>query len=98
MSGNPDLDRIRASALQLVESKERQYKTAFYAAVAVEGLFLALFVLLADFTDRIQLLIFLGAGLVYWTLALGLIALGAYVGLCTQRVLKAIDLLDPKAG
>src|SRR5262245_1531385 len=94
MNGNPQLHGIRAAVLERLERKERHFKIAFFGAVVVEALFLALFVALADFSNRGHVLLFVAACLVYWTLALGLVALGAYVGQCTLRILKAVELLD----
>jgi hypothetical protein len=94
MNGNLDTDGIRGAALDRIEGRQRAYRFAFLGAAASEAVLLLLFVLLADFSNRVHVLILIGACLVYWTLALGLVALGVYMDLCTRRVLKALELLD----
>jgi hypothetical protein len=87
------LDAIRAAALDRVEKRERAFKMAFVAAALVEGVMLAAFLLLADLSNRLHLLILVSAVLVYSTLALGLVALGAHVSRVGERVLMAVELL-----
>ena len=53
------------------------------------------FVLLADFGQRLHVLLLLAAVATYTIVALGLLALGQHVSRCTWRVLKAIDSKEP---
>src|SRR4051794_22247136 len=89
---NSDLDRVRGEALDRVARSERNYKTAFWSAASLEAAFLVAFLLLADWSNRLHLLVFLATVTVYTIVVLGLFALGAHVSRCTERVLKAIEL------
>jgi hypothetical protein len=93
MSDPNNLDLVRGAALDRIERGERRFKWAFLAAAGLESLFLVGFLLLADLSNRLHLLLFIAAVATYSILALGLVALGAHVSRCTERVLKAIDLL-----
>jgi len=79
-------------ALDRIDHAERQYRMAFVAAAGVEALGLGAFVLLANFADRTHLLLLVASVLVYSTIGIGLIALGAHVNRCTLRILKAIEI------
>lgn len=92
MSKESKLDQIRHTVLDRIDRSERRYKLAFFAAVGLETCFLVAFLLLADFSNRLHALLLLSAIAVYSIVALGLVALGAHVNRCTERILKAIDL------
>jgi hypothetical protein len=94
MSEQNRLKDVRGSVLGRIERSERNYRLAFISALAVEGLFFVAFFLLADFSNRLHVLVMLAAVAVYLILGLGLFALGAHVSRNTQLVLKAIELLD----
>lgn len=99
---NPDridrLDRIRGATLARLERSERQIKLAVAAAAAWEALFLTAFLFLMEPGNRLHLLLLVASVGGYSLVALGLIALGAFVNRCTLRVLKALELLgDPGA-
>jgi hypothetical protein len=98
MSEVNNLDGIRVSALERIERSERNYKAAFFGAAAIEALFLPGFLLLADFSDRLHLLLLLSTIAVYTIVALGLLALGSHVSRNTLRVLRAIELLESQQG
>jgi hypothetical protein len=83
----------RRRALARIERHERNYRLAFFGAVLLEALFLAAFLLLADFRDRAHLLLLISTVAVYTIVALGLLALGAHVNRNTLRVLKAVEAL-----
>jgi hypothetical protein len=91
MSQN-NLARLQASVLDRIERNERNYRAAFWAAAMLEALFLVGFLALADLSNRMHVLMLLSAVGVYTILVLGLVALGAHVSRCTERVLTAIDL------
>ncbi len=93
MSDATNIDVIRGAALNRIDRSERHYRLAFFGAAVIEMFFLVGFLLLADLKDRTQLLILLATVAVYSILALGLVALGAYINRSTLRVLKAVELL-----
>ena len=85
------LDEIRNDVLARMDRAERNYKLAFLGAVVLEGAFLVLFLMLADFTNRVHVLLLVATVMTYSILALGLVALGAHVNRAVLRVLHAID-------
>jgi len=87
------LDEIRNDVLARIERTERNYKLAFFSAVALEALFLMTFLFVADLSNRTHVLLLLGTVMTYSILALGLVALGAHVNRATLRVLQAIDAM-----
>ena len=93
MSQVNNIDGIRGAALNRIERSERQYKIVFFAAAIIEAFFLAGFLLLADFSNRLHLLLLIATIAIYTILALGLVALGSYINRNTLRTLKAIELL-----
>ncbi len=98
MAEKTHLDGVRGAALDRIEKSERNYRLAFYSALVVETLFIVGFILLADFHNRIHVLLLLAAIAVYAILGLGMFALGAHVSRNTQLVLRAIELLEQKSG
>lgn len=91
MKTSPALDTLRSGALDRMERADRLRRGAFIAAALVEGAFLAAFVLLADFGNRLHLLLFLSAVALYWMIALGLVVLGAQNSRNTQLVLRLLE-------
>jgi hypothetical protein len=91
---NDKLNEIRTNTLAQIERNERNYKFAFVGVALVELLFLVAFVLLADFSNRVHLLLLLTTIAVYTIVGFGLIALGLHVNHNTLRVLRAIELSD----
>jgi hypothetical protein len=87
----------RSSSSALRTACRFPVKLAIAAAAVVEAAGLLTFLLLMDFLDRLHWLLLVTAFLIYGTLAIGIIALGAYVNLATQRVLKAISLQGSSA-
>lgn len=85
------LDAVRARVLDRVDAAERQFRWAFFGAVALEGLFLAVFLFVADFANRTHVLLLIGTVMSYSVIILGLLALGAHVNRSTLRILQAID-------
>ena len=92
---NGNLDRVRAAALDRIARSERDYKVAFFCIAVLEAAFLVAFILLADWSNRLHLLVFLSAVAIYSMVITGLVALSAHVSRCTERVLKAIELGQP---
>jgi hypothetical protein len=93
MSEKIDLDAVRANALARIDRSERNFKLAFFCAAVVEALFLAAFLLLADLSNRLHLLLLIATVSGYSIVGFGLLALGAHMNRCVLRVLKAVELL-----
>ena len=89
-------DSIREKTLAQVEKTERNYKLAFAGAAAVEALFFAAYLLLADFSNRLHVLLPLVTIAGYTLTAFGLLALGAHINRSILRVLKAIEQTGEK--
>jgi hypothetical protein len=92
MSEKVNLDEVRASALARIERSERNFKLSFFAAAAIETLFIISFVLLADLSNRVHLLILISTVSSYSIIVLGLVALGSHINRSVLRVLKAVEL------
>ena len=87
-----NLDSVRAAALARIDRSERNFKLAFIGAFIVETLFLATFLLLADLSNRVHVLLLISTVSCYTIVVLGLVALGAHVNRGIARVLKAVEL------
>jgi hypothetical protein len=87
-----DLDRVRTAALARIDRTERNFKLAFYGALFVESAFIVSFLLLADLSNRLHLLLLIATVSCYSIVVLGLFALGAYINRGLARVLKAVEL------
>jgi len=87
------INEIRVNTLDLIERNERNYKYVFGGAAFVEVLFFAAFLLLADFSNRVHILLLITTITVYTVLAFGLIALGLHVNRNTLRVLNALEAI-----
>src|SRR5262245_45249721 len=85
-------DDIATSVISRMEAAERNFRLAFFSAVAFEGLLLAAFVFAADFSNREHLLLLLMLGGMLTMGALGFAALGAFVRRNTLRVLQAVEV------
>src|SRR5258705_9929997 len=83
----------RPQALGRVEGADGARRFSLLAASLVEGAFLVAFVVLADFGNRLHLLLFLSALALYWMLGLGLLALGAHNSRNTQLILRMLEAL-----
>lgn len=93
MAQRVNLDEVRAAALARIDRSERNFKLAFLAAAVVEFAFLVGFVLLADLSNRLHVLLLISTVSCYTIVAVGLFALGAHINRGLARVLKAIELL-----
>lgn len=94
MSQKVDLDGVRAAALARIDRSERNFKLAFLGAFIVESLFIVIFFLLADLSNRIHVLLLISTVSCYTIVVLGLVALGAHINRGVARVLKAVELLQ----
>jgi hypothetical protein len=97
MNTDARLDQIRTSTLARIERAERNYMRAFIAAAILEALYLAAFVLLADFSNRTHVLVLLGTVGTYTLVGVGLLILGSHVTRSTLQVLKALELATRSA-
>lgn len=88
-----NLDEVRAAALARVERSERYFKLSFIGAGLVEVAFIVSFILLADLSNRMHLLLLISTVSCYSIVVLGLFALGAHINRGVARVLKAVELL-----
>lgn len=93
MAQTVKLDEVRAAALARIDRSERYFKLAFIGAGAVELAFIVSFVLLADLSNRMHLLLLISTVSCYSIVVLGLFALGAHINRGIARMLKAIELL-----
>src|ERR1044072_4062384 len=96
MSETVDLDLVRAAALRRIERSERNFKLAFRAAVIIEIAFIRSFLLLADLSNRMHLLLLISTVSCYSIVVLGLVALGEWINRAIARVLKAVELSGAK--
>ena len=94
MAQRVNLDEVRAAAIARVERSDRNFKLAFIGAGVVESAFILSFILLADLSDRLHLLLLISTVSCYSIVVLGLFALGAHVNRGIARVLKAVELLN----
>jgi hypothetical protein len=92
MSEKINLDAVRSGVLAQIERNERNFRLAFFAAVIWEALFILAFIMVADFSNRMHLLLLLATIGSYSIVVLGLVALGAHMNRGVLRVLRAIEL------
>ncbi len=92
MSEKANLDSVRGKALADIERSERNFKLVFFVAAAWEAIFLLAFILAADFSNRLHVLLLIATVGSYSLVVIGLIALGAHVNRGVLRILKAIEL------
>jgi hypothetical protein len=88
-----NLDGVRSEILARINRSERNFKLAFLAAAALEALFLVSFLLVADLSNRMHLLLLIATVGSYSIVVLGLVAMGAHINRSVLRVLKAIESL-----
>ena len=84
------------AALADADRRDRMSRLAIYAAALLEAVLLGLALMVMDFDDDTHLLILIVGILVYTTLALGLMAVGARAAAADARLLHAIQLLDER--
>lgn len=94
MSESNKLDEVRVAALQRINRSERNFKLAFIGAGVVESLFVVSFLMLADLSNRMHLLLLISTVSCYSIVVLGLFALGAHINRGVLRVLTAIEVLQ----
>lgn len=88
------LDEVRAAALARIDRSQRNFKLAIVAAFLVESLFIISFFLLADFSNRMHVLLLISTVSCYSIVVIGLVALGAYMNRGVARILKAVEFIQ----
>ena len=92
MAQTGDLDNVRTAALARIDRSERNFKLAFFAAAVIESAFIVSFLVLADFSNRLHLLLLISTVSCYSIIVLGLVALGAHINRGIARVLKGLEI------
>ncbi|MBV9773112.1 MAG: hypothetical protein JO040_04145 [Gemmatimonadetes bacterium] len=87
----PDLDAARRSVLDQMERAARTTRLAMLGAAAVEGVLMVVALLMVDWHDRLQVLLFLFSVLSYSIVGLGLFALGGHVSRVGARVAAVVE-------
>ena len=83
-------DSRRSNVLEEIDENRRTCKIFIWAAGITEAVCLTTFLLLMDFGERSHWLLLVAAVLIYGTLGLGLVALGAHSRACMMRVLQVL--------
>lgn len=93
MSDRATTNDARRKALDRIEESEFLFKSLLFLMAFLEvGLGITLIVL-TDFANRMHVLIFVAACMVYAPIVCGLAALWAHSNRNAQRILRAIELL-----
>lgn len=74
--------------LDRIERSQRNFKLALAGAVMVEALLIGAMLLMVDFADRLQALIFVSAIGGYTLIALGLVMLATHIDRTLLRALR----------
>ena len=90
MEENHDLDKLREAVLDDIDRTKKKYRMAILLCALTEGFLIILYLSVMDGRNVLHWLIFIAASLAYWTLGAGLLALGIYNNLNTQRIINAI--------
>ena len=85
---------IRNSVMKKIERNERNYRLSFVAVAMLEALFLIGYLLMADLSDRLHVLLLFSTVMIYSILAMGLIALGTHGTRNTLKILKALEMME----
>jgi hypothetical protein len=93
---NDRLDEARGRVLDRMESGQRLINLAIGAAGMLEVGMLVACILLVDWGDRTQVLLFLIFILSYFILVLGMLALAGHVSRSTGRILTVLEAQQGK--
>ena len=88
-----NIDEVRKAALARIDRTERNFKLAFFGAAIVEMAFILTFLLLADLSNRLHVLLLISTVSCYSIVILGLVALGTHINRGIARLLQAVELL-----
>lgn len=89
--GDKRLDEARGQVLDRMESGQKLMNFAFGAASLLEAAMLVVCILLVDWGDRTQVLLFIIFILSYFILVLCMLALAGHVTRSTARVLAVLE-------
>lgn len=89
------LDQARGQVLDRMEAGRRLMHFGMGTAALLELAMLATCIVLVDWSDRTQVLLFLIFILSYFILVLGMLALAGHVTNATGRILAALDPHEP---
>lgn len=83
-------DEVRRTALGRIDSI-RKFASGLVVVIAiVEAALLIKLLTMVDFADHLQVMLLVMTGLIYGTLGLGLVALGAYIRFWILQAVKAL--------
>lgn len=94
MSGTKESSAV-PGVLARMDRDAQRVRLAVYAAAGMEGLLLVVALLLIDWRNETQVLLFVLSILGYTIVALGLAALGAHVSRVGARVVAALETQRP---
>jgi lysylphosphatidylglycerol synthetase-like protein (DUF2156 family) len=94
MTHEVDIDAIRKKALEQIDKREKKLKFGIMGIALYELTLLLLFIFFANWSDRLHQLLFISTLLIYGTLGLGIVALGALLNINTAKILKAIETIN----
>ena len=93
---NERLDSARHSVLDSMEAGRKTLRFAIGAASLLEVALLVACVLLVDWGDRRQILLFVIFLLMYFIIMLGMVGLAGHVTASTGRILKVMEAREPE--
>jgi hypothetical protein len=88
------LDTIREGVLDRMETGQKLVRVGLAAGAILELAMLAACILLVDWSDRTQVLLFVIFILSYFIIVLGMVTLAAHVTSATGRILAALEARD----
>lgn len=91
---NENVNKIRRAALDSIERNQKMFIIFIFFGALIEAALIAGFLLLADFSNRLHLLILIATITSYSIIIMGLFALGFYLKSNILRVLKAMEILS----
>jgi hypothetical protein len=83
------MSNLTRLTLDRIERSQRNFKLALAGAVVLEALLIGSLLLLVDFSDRLQALIFVSAVGGYTLIALGLVILATHLERTLLRAMRA---------
>ena len=96
MSENGRLDRARNEALKRIDRDARNFWILLAGAFLTEFVLIWGYIQLADFSDRIHVLIFWSMLSIFTLIVIGLSVLAAYGNRQIRLLLKAIETANPR--
>lgn len=94
MNDTNRVDRARREALRRIDTGARNFWLTLAGTFVVEVTMIFGFIQLADFTDRIHVLIFWSMLTMLTVMVLGLTILAAHVSRQTRLVLRALEVTE----